>query len=129
MSGTNLGAQPQVVVNGEGRLGVNASSRRFKTDIRPIGSTLDRLMELRPISFRYRQGDVRGPNPLQYGLLAEQVAKVYPNLVARGGQGKPYTVLYQELPALLLGQVQRQQRQITHLRERLDRLAQRVDGR
>lgn len=129
VSGTNLGAQPQVVVNGEGRLGVNASSRRFKTDIRPLKSELDRLMELRPISFRYRHGDVRGPNPVQYGLLAEQVAKIYPNLVARGGDGRPYTVLYQELPALLLGQVQRQQRQIAQLRERLDRLARLVDGR
>lgn len=57
-----------------------------------------------------------GPRPIQYGLLAEQVAKVYPNLVARGGDGRPYTVLYQELPTLLSGQVQRQQRKIRSLR-------------
>ena len=129
VSGTNLGAQPQVVVNGEGRLGVNASSRRFKTDIRPIGSVLDRLMELRPISFRYRHGDVRGPNPVQYGLLAEQVAKIYPNLVARGRDGRPYTVLYQELPALLLGQVQRQQRQIAHQQRQIEWLFQQIRRR
>ena len=115
VSGTNLGAVPGVVVSATGQLGVNASSRRFKTDIHPIGSALDRLMALQPVSFRYKRGDVRGPNPLEYGLLAEQVAKVYPNLVARGPDGRPYTVLYQELPTLLLAQVQQQQRQINAL--------------
>jgi hypothetical protein len=66
-------------------------------------------MKLRPVSFRYRAGDVQGANPTQFGLLAEQVAKVYPNLVARGRDGKPFTVLYQQLPALLLAKVQAQQ--------------------
>lgn len=129
VSGTNLGAQPAVVVNAEGQLGVNTSSRRFKTDIHPIGSALDRLMALRPISFRYRRGDVQGANPIQYGLLAEQVSQVYPNLVARGRDGRPFTVLYQELPALLLAQVQRQQRQIAHQQAQIRWLVRRARGR
>jgi len=121
VAGTNLGAQPQVVVNGEGRLGVETSSRRFKSDIRPIAEALNRLMDLRPVSFRYRRADVHGPDRVQFGLLAEQVAHVYPNLVARDGAGRPYTVLYQELPSLLLGQVQRQQRAIHALSAENDR--------
>jgi len=126
VSGSNIGANPSVVVNGEGRLGVETSSRRFKTDIHLIGAELDRLMKLRPVSFRYRRGDVRGPDRVQFGLIAEQVAKVYPNLVARGGDGRPYTVLYQELPTLLLAQAQRQQAQIAHQRRQIGTLRAKV---
>lgn len=119
VSGTNVGPNPAVVVNGEGQLGVETSSRRFKADIHPIGAALDGLMRLRPISFRYRRGDLTGPRPIQYGLLAEQVAKVYPNLVARGSDGRPYTVLYQELPTLLLAQAQRQRGRIDRQQGRI----------
>ena len=115
VSGTNIGPNPSVVVNAIGQLGVEASSRRFKTDIQPIGA-LGRLMALHPVSFRYKRSDVQGPAPTEYGLLAEQVAKVYPNLVARGSDGRPYTVLYQELPALLLAQVQKEHRKNQALR-------------
>ncbi|HLH66638.1 MAG TPA: tail fiber domain-containing protein [Solirubrobacteraceae bacterium] len=100
-----------------GQIGVATSSERFKTDIRALGrGALSRLMMLRPVSYRYRAAYVHGPNPLQYGLIAEQVARVYPNLVARDARGRPYTVLYQELPVLLLAQVQRQQRELRALR-------------
>ena len=119
VSGTNLGAQPQVVVNGEGRLGVETSSRRFKTGVHPLGPVAGRLMKLHPVSFRYRQADVQGRSRVQYGLLAEQVARVYPNLVTRDKGGKPYTVLYQQLPALLLAQVQKQQRENNALRTKI----------
>jgi Chaperone of endosialidase len=122
VSGSNIGANPSVVVNGEGRLGVEVSSRRFKTDIHPLRAQLGRLMELRPVSFRYRRGDVHGPNRVQFGLLAEQVAKVYPNLVVRDSDGRPYTVLYQEMPTLLLGQVQREQGRIDRQRGKIHEL-------
>jgi hypothetical protein len=129
VSGVNVGAQPAVLVNSSGQLGVNTSSRRFKTDIHPIGAHSDPLMKLRPVSFHYKPGDVTGKNPLEFGLLAEQVAKVYPNLVARR-HGRPFTVLYQELPALLLAKVQQQQRQIDRLRgenRRLDAQQAQID--
>jgi Chaperone of endosialidase len=118
VSDTNLGSAPAVVITANGQLGVNASSRRFKTDIQPLTS-LDGLMKLRPVSFRYKVADVNGPNPTEFGLLAEQVAKVYPNLVPRGKDGKPYTVLYQELPALLLAQAQRQQARLDRQQGRI----------
>jgi hypothetical protein len=124
----NVGAQPAALINTTtGQLGINTSSRRFKTDIHPLGSALGRLMALRPVSFRYKRGDVEGPNPLEYGLIAEQVARLYPNLVAYGRDGKPLTVLYQELPALLLAQAQRQQIQIE--RQRLQNKALRAQNR
>jgi hypothetical protein len=82
-------------------------------------------MALRPVSFLYRQRAVNGPNRRQFGLIAEDVAKVYPNLVAYGRDGKPLTVLYQELPALLLAKVQNQQRHIDRLEAQVRKLARR----
>ena len=64
---------------------------------------------------------MHGANPLQFGLIAEQVAKVYPNLVVRGEDGRPSAVAYQELPALLLAQAQRQQRENGALRTEIRR--------
>jgi hypothetical protein len=122
--GTNVGAVSPVLVNSNGQLGVNTSSRRFKTEVRPLRLALGGLMKLRPISFRYKANAVQGPNPTEFGLLAEQVARVYPNLVTRDQDGKPYAVLYQQLPALLLAQVQRQQGRINSQASRIRALRQ-----
>ena len=116
---TTGGVASQVLVDANGQLGTTSSSRRFKQDIRPLGSRINGLMALRPVSFRYRRSVVHGANPLQFGLIAEQVAKVYPNLVVRGQDGRPSAVAYQELPALLLSQAQRQQAQIARQRGRI----------
>ncbi|MGH2957270.1 MAG: tail fiber domain-containing protein [Solirubrobacterales bacterium] len=89
----------------------------MKRDIAPLGE-LEPLMKLRPVSFRYRSG----PSELHYGLIAEQVAKVLPELAVYGDDGLPETVQYQELPVLLLAKVQNQQRQIAALRTETDRL-------
>ena len=122
MSGvTTAGAAAPVLVDANGQLGTTSSSRRFKQDIRPLGSQEKKLMALRPVSFRYRHSFVHGANPVQFGLIAEQVAKVYPNLVVRGEDGRPSAVAYQELPALLLAQAQRQQRENGALRTEIRR--------
>jgi len=85
-----------------------SSSRRFKEDIRRMGSVSNPLMKLRPVTFRYRAD----PSSLRYGLIAEQVAKVMPTLVVYGRDGRPETVKYQDLPLLLLNKVQQQQRSL-----------------
>lgn len=123
------GTTSTVVVNSEGQLGTTSSSRRFKRDIRPLEAKLAGLMRLRPVSFHYRRSYVHGPTPLQFGLIAEQVAKVYPNLVARDSKGRPSAVAYQELPALLLAQVQRQQAQISRQQAQIDWLLRHVRRR
>jgi hypothetical protein len=130
--GATVTSGATVLANSSGQLGTISSSRRFKTDIHPIGSALDRLMALRPVSFYYKARFAHGQrNPLQFGLIAEDVAKVFPNLVVDGPDGKPYTVAYQELPALLLAEIQRQQRQIDQLKaqnRRIDALQAEVDS-
>jgi len=96
-----------VFVNSSGKLGTTTSSRRFKTDIRDIGDISRKLLKLRPVSFRYKK-EIDPDGTLQYGLIAEEVAKVMPDLVLNGDDGKPYTVKYHLLAALLLNEVQKQ---------------------
>ena len=119
ISGVAIGGGSPVLVNSEGQLGTTSSSRRFKQDIHPLDSVSEKLMALRPVWFRYKHSFVHGTNPVQFGLIAEQVAKVYPNLVVYGRDGKPSAVAYQELPALLLAQVQKQQRENNALRTKI----------
>jgi hypothetical protein len=97
-----------VVVNIYGRLGIQASSARFKRDIRDMGDASGRLMKLRPVTFRYKEDPAGTP---QYGLIAEEVARVYPELVSYGADGKVETVAYHLLPAMLLNEMQKQIRE------------------
>jgi hypothetical protein len=75
-----------------------------------MGDASRGLMRLRPVTFRYRKPFVDGSKPIQYGLIAEEVAEVYPDLVAHSADGEIESVKYQVLDAMLLNEVQRQQR-------------------
>jgi hypothetical protein len=99
----------QVVVQSNAKLGCMASSARYKHDIRNMGTASDKLMKLRPVIFQYKE-DSSGIR--QYGLIAEEVEKVYPELVIDGSDGRAQTVAYQELPAMLLNEVQKERRQL-----------------
>jgi hypothetical protein len=101
-----------VVIDSAGQLGTVSSSRRFKEDIQDMGDISRGLMRLRPVSFRYRKPFADDSKPIQYGLIAEEVAEVYPDLVAHSADGQIETVKYQVLDAMLLNEVQRQQKQI-----------------
>ncbi len=70
------------------------------------------LMRLRPVTFRYKKEHADGLRPLQYGLIAEQVAEVYPDLVTHSAEGEVETVQYHKVNTLLLNEVQKQHRQI-----------------
>jgi hypothetical protein len=95
-----------VMVNSSGQLGVVVSSERFKTAIAPMGANTAKLQQLRPVTFKLKS-DATGTR--QYGLIAEEVAKVYPELVIRDAQGRIDGVRYDELAPMLLNEVQRQQ--------------------
>lgn len=96
-----------VIVDTNGQLGTIASSRRYKEDIRDMGADSDGLLSLRPVTFHYRKPYSDGSKPIQYGLIAEEVAEVYPDLVVRGKDGQPETVQYYKLDAMLLNEVQK----------------------
>ncbi|MGB6552588.1 MAG: tail fiber domain-containing protein, partial [Candidatus Binataceae bacterium] len=97
----------EVVVEKTGQLGCVKSSARYKRDIHDMGDASDKLMKLRPVTFTYK-ADTSGIQ--QYGLIAEEVEKVYPELVIDDADGRAETVAYQVLPAMLLNEVQKQAR-------------------
>ena len=111
-----------VMIDSAGQLGTVSSSRRFKEDIQDMGAASHDLMRLRPVTYRYKQPFADGSKPIQYGLIAEEVAEVYPDLVAHSADGKIETVKYQVLDSMLLNEVQRLERENQSLQERLTKI-------
>jgi len=118
---TSSGGVP-VLINSSGQMGTMASSRRYKEDIQDMGDASRGLMDLRPVTFRYKKAAEDGSKPLQYGLIAEEVAEVYPDLVVYNKEGLPDAVQYQNVNAMLLNEVQRQKAEIRRLEDRLAKL-------
>ncbi len=119
-----------VLISGTGQLGIAVSSARYKDEIRDMGDASDRLLGLRPVTFRYKG---HPDDPTQFGLVAEEVEKVLPELVFRDSAGRPESVLYNELPPMLLNEVQKQRRrieqqdaEIASLRQHLQSLEERL---
>lgn len=114
---TGLANAIPVVIDGAGQLGTVSSSIRFKRDVADMGDASSRLMELRPVTFHYKS---QPDGPLQFGLIAEEVDKVMPELVVRDASGQIETVAYHELPAMLLNEMQKQQATIKAQQAKID---------
>lgn len=106
----------EVLIDSEGQLGTAPSSRRVKDEIRDMGEASERLADLRAVTFRYRESFEDGARPLRYGLIAEEVAKVFPELVAYDEEGRPQAVLYRFLTPMLLNELQKQRRDVARHR-------------
>jgi len=105
-----------VLVNANGRLFTNPfSSARFKDEIKPMDKLSEAILALKPVTFRYKKEFDPVGIP-QFGLVAEQVAKVNPDLVARDEQGKPYTVRYEAVNAMLLNEFLKEHRTVQELK-------------
>ncbi len=113
-----------VLIDATGKLGTLASTRRAKEDIRDMGEASAGLRRLRPVVFRYRQAAPDGSKPVQYGLIAEEVAEAMPELVVYGADGQAQTVKYHVLPALLLNELQRQEKELVQQRNEMGGLRQ-----
>lgn len=112
-----------VVVDSAGQLGTVSSSAKTKFDIQDLPADVTTaLARLRPVSFRYKQPFADGSTPVQYGLIAEEVEQVLPELVAYDDEGEPATVKYHVLPSLLLAEVQRLQAALAGERSRTSAL-------
>jgi hypothetical protein len=116
-----------VMVDSAGQLGTVSSSRRFKFDIADMSDASTGLMRLRPVTFRYKDATTDGAHPLQYGLIAEEVAEVNRDLVVYETDGQVLTVKYHLLPTMLLNEVQRQQRTIDGQQRTIDELTRRLE--
>ncbi|MDR3647264.1 MAG: tail fiber domain-containing protein [Candidatus Babeliales bacterium] len=104
-----------VLVDSNGQLGTVSSSKRYKYDINDMHDLSSKLMDLRPVSFRYIKSRSDGSNPLEYGLIAEEVDKVYPDLVAHNKNGEIETVQYHKLTPMMLNELQKQNKEINDL--------------
>ena len=109
------GAGSQVVVNSTGKLGVITSSARFKEAIKPIDKASEVILALKPVSFRYK-ADIDPDGIPQFGLIAEEVEKVNPQLVTRDEDGKPYAVRYEAVNAMLLNEFRKEHRRVEEQR-------------
>lgn len=104
---TSVNDAINVLIDSNGQLGTVNSSRRYKEEITDMGSASERLLELRPVTFRYRKELADGERPIQYGLIAEDVAEVFPELAVYDDEGRPETVKYRLLSTLLLNELQK----------------------
>jgi hypothetical protein len=95
----------------DGRLGTLASSRRYKEDIKPMDEASEGLFALRPATFRYKQ-EFDPSHKLSFGLIAEEVAEVSANLVSHDKDGKPQTVRYEAINAMLLNEFLKEHKRV-----------------
>lgn len=114
-----------VLVTSDGQLGISTSSRRYKEEIRELEAATDELKRLRPVSFRFRPELVAGGGDPEVGLIAEEVAEPFPELVTRDAEDRPRGVRYELLSVLLLKELQLQQARLEALQRRVGEL----DGR
>jgi len=109
------GGSPAVYVNASGKLGAIVSSRRFKEEIKPLEQASEVIYRLEPVSFRYKC-QIEPTRPLSFGLIAEDVEAVNPDLVLRDEKGKPYTVRYDAVNAMLLNEFLKEHRTVQELK-------------
>jgi hypothetical protein len=115
-----------VVIDSNGQLGTVSSSRRFKENIHEMADASRRLFDLRPVTFQYTRAFTDGSKPIQFGLIAEEVAEVFPELAVRDADGHVETVHYEVLGVLLLNEVQRQEQRIADQQQRIEMLEREI---
>src|SRR6266403_5177151 len=111
ISGATVASGVGVIVGSNGRLGTVVSSERFKDDVKPMEKASEAVLALKPVTFRYKH-DLDPDRIPQFGLVAEQVEKVDPDLVARDEQGKVYSVRYEAVNAMLLNEFLKEHRNV-----------------
>jgi hypothetical protein len=129
-----VGIDPDfVTVDSAGRLGrANISSRRYKHDIEPMDKASEAILALKPVTFRYNK-EYDATQTLAFGLIAEEVAEVYPDLVGRNPEGQPESVRYEQINAMLLNEflkahrkVEEQEATITQLKKEMQTVVARL---
>ena len=124
ISGAGVTGLP-VVVNAGGQLGTAPSSERFKDEIKPMDEASEAIFALEPVTFRYKK-DVDPDGIPQFGLVAEELTKIDPDLVVRDAGGKPYTVRYDAVNAMLLNEFLKEHRKVEELESVLTQLTARL---
>jgi hypothetical protein len=121
ISGATVPTGVAVIVDADGHLGTTTSSARFKEAIKPMDKTSEAILALNPVTFRYKH-ELDPAGIPQFGLVAEEVEKVNPDLVARDEQGKPYSVRYDAVNAMLLNEFLKEHRKVEQLEKQIESL-------
>ena len=111
---TTVNAGTPVMIDSAGQLGTTSSSRRFKKEIQPMDKTSESLLALKPVTFHYTSDNTSTP---QFGLIAEEVADINPDLVVRDEKGEIYTVRYDAVNAMLLNEFLKEHRKVEDLKK------------
>jgi hypothetical protein len=114
-----------VIVSADGQLGTAPSSERFKKDIVTMDRASEVILSLRPVTFHYKSDTKR---TAQFGLIAEEVAKVNPALVLPDKEGKPYSVRYDQVNAMLLNEFLKEHRMMQELKTTVAKQAEQIDA-
>ena len=105
-----------MLIDSNGQLGTASSSRRFKKEIQPMDKASEAILALQPVSFQYKTDKTNTP---QFGLIAEEVADVNPDLVVRDDNGEIYTVRYDAVNAMLLNEFLKEHSTVQELKNEL----------
>ena len=127
ISGKTVANGVAVIINSTGQLGTIQSSARYKDDIRPMDKASDAILALKPVTFRYKEGLDPDKIP-QFGLIAEEVEKIDPDLVTRDVEGKPETVRYEAVNAMLLNEFLKEHRRTQEQAAKVAELESRLAG-
>ena len=111
-----------VYVNSDNKIGTLASTRGVKNDIKPMDKASEAILALKPVTFRYKK-EIDASGTLQFGLVAEEVADINADLVTRDAEGKPETVRYDAVNAMLLNEFLKEHRKVAELNDKTDRRA------
>ncbi|HET6887828.1 MAG TPA: tail fiber domain-containing protein [Candidatus Udaeobacter sp.] len=109
INGTTVASGAAVLVDSSGHLGTVTSSKRFKEEIRPMNKTSEAIFSLEPVTFRYKK-EIDPAGTSQFGLVAEDVEKINPDLVVRDKEGKTYSVRYDAVNAMLFNEFLKEHR-------------------
>ncbi len=126
ISGVTVAGGVGVVIDTNGHLGTVVSSARYKDDIQPMDKASEAVLALKPVSFRYKK-ELDPDRIPQFGLVAEDVAKVDPNLVALDESGKPYTVRYEAVNAMLLNEFLKEHRKVEEQAKKIESQDRKVE--
>jgi hypothetical protein len=127
ISGQTAPGGAAVFVNGDGKLGTSTSSARFKDEIKPMAQASEALFALQPVTFRYKK-EIDPQGIPQFGLVAEEVEKVNPDLIIRDQEGTPHTVRYEQINAMLLNEFLKEHRKNEEQEATIARLEKQVEA-
>jgi septal ring factor EnvC (AmiA/AmiB activator) len=121
ISGHTAAGGTAVFVESDGTLGTITSSKRFKDEIKPMSTASEAILALKPVTFRYKE-NIDPARTSQFGLVAEDVEKVNPDLVVRDKEGKPYSVRYDQVNAMLLNEFLKEHKAFVEEQRKVEKL-------